>query len=216
MIKTLIKSSFNVLDWFPFKALNGLRFKALKWLPFLLVLLIGSSFIFQDSGNYGTIEWHERKLTWADFKGQPDQNSKYGAVTYSQFSSTYKYSPDSLYCTISCEFIPEQSWVKPNATEELLKHEQGHFDLTEYIARLFRKELLSYKFESYETIRTEMKRLSAKYAAKFEEIQDQYDEETHHSKKLLEQTIWNKRIEQYLLETEPYSETEIKLLIQYQ
>lgn len=45
-----------------------------------------------------------------------------------------------MFFQVGTIFDREQSWVRPGAkTDRLLGHEQGHFDLKEYHARLMRK-----------------------------------------------------------------------------
>jgi hypothetical protein len=47
----------------------------------------------------------------------------------------------ALDVRVEVEFYPNSSWVKPGRkSTELLKHEQGHFDLTELYARKAEKQ----------------------------------------------------------------------------
>jgi hypothetical protein len=103
-------------------------------------------------------------LSWADFTGTPDRGSTFDASTNSGLSESTKVqtesfplNPDSpctsrgatdkrVTSTVSLDISPRnlhaqafmepaQSWVKPGKqTDDLLDHEQGHFDISHVIA----------------------------------------------------------------------------------
>lgn len=93
-----------------------------------------------------TISWSEQtNLSWSDFKAESNP------AVFEDAHSSIKYRPtwtvnsekmgsDILFfienIDISTEFHPLLSWVRESyATDNLLKHEQGHFDLAELIKR---------------------------------------------------------------------------------
>lgn len=87
-----------------------------------------------------TIHWRANyKLKPEDFKGKPEMNSKYGAVTRAGINYTSKYNTDtSLVFTGYCVFYKKISWINPNELDSnLMEHEQGHFDIGE----IFRRKL---------------------------------------------------------------------------
>ena len=94
------------------------------------------------------IEWSKnRKLSWEDIKGNPKpiSNANAAAQTYCGFSfetnrvTMFKKAKIFTKNTFDCNL----SWVRPGQKnrEDLLEHEQGHFDLSEVYARRLRKKL---------------------------------------------------------------------------
>ena len=97
-------------------------------------LLLSSSVQYEER----TIAWNaSRKLSWADFKAQPDPNSDAVALTASgiTFSYSLKTSERNVVdfsTTVKAHFYPEKSWYLTNkASAYILRHEQLHFDITE-------------------------------------------------------------------------------------
>ena len=105
-------------------------------------------------------------LNWLDF--QAESNS----AVFEDVHSTIKYrytwtvNSDSIgnqirffieNIDLTAEFYPLLSWVRqPQATPQLLRHEQGHFDITEIYSRVLRKTLQETKFKKYETTPTKV------------------------------------------------------------
>lgn len=98
----------------------------------------------------GQIAWSgHHPLRWTDFRGPPDANApaRHVAATASSLVWTYAYESefDGKHCTFritelhaSAVFDPQGSWVKPgHRTPAVLRHEQGHFDITEIHRRMF-------------------------------------------------------------------------------
>jgi hypothetical protein len=82
-------------------------------------------------------------LTWDDFKGHPPKNATYpSAVSDAGFKYQLVCRNGMLDVDPTAFFSPSGSWVKPNEkTAELLKHEQGHFDMAELYGLKSRKAL---------------------------------------------------------------------------
>src|SRR5882762_9638566 len=77
-----------------------------------------------------------RLLTWADFTGTPDENSTFAANTYWKLNYGFggvSFSGDTVKITsfsVGIELDKTKSWIKKGrATADLLKHEQGHFNI---------------------------------------------------------------------------------------
>ena len=95
------------------------------------------------------ILWSESyKLSWADFQAKPNIGSGFVASTNSgiSFSYSFSYSEEKgdfdLDFTIQSNFYPTLSWyIASEVTENTLKHEQTHFDISELHARLLRKKI---------------------------------------------------------------------------
>ena len=76
---------------------------AIQFLAFLLTL---SSV--QQQNNL--IDWNaSRKLTWEDFKGPVDAESKNAALTSSSINIEFGYDNDGLEYTIKCSFNKQRS-----------------------------------------------------------------------------------------------------------
>jgi hypothetical protein len=169
----------------------------MKWiLLFLIIEVFSSSSYCQKviiSGKEGL-----RKLKWEDFKGKVDESSPYGALT----SYNYKYSfdgaqviGDSLKIK-NFQFVLEldsvKSWAKMDTVDdELLVHEQGHFD----IGVMFMNEfLMKYNETKWNkaTFNDDLKKMYTEMADKYEKMGVEYDKETDHSRNAKEQAKWNK------------------------
>jgi hypothetical protein len=138
-----------------------------------------------------------RPLQWVDFTGKVDKSSSFFA--YTRWKSNFKFSGmqpkgDSLVVTgfeMTLLLDPENSWAKKDkTTDELLVHEQGHFN----IGLLYMKELLQKipamsfsKLHYQQEIQTVLNELSKKYS----DMGIQYDAETEHSKNKEAQAKWN-------------------------
>jgi predicted secreted Zn-dependent protease len=106
-----------------------------------------------------------------------------------------------MEANVIAEFVPEKSWVKAEPSENLLRHEQGHFDITEIYARKLRRHFernpqLCAKGQA--AVDAEAKKIFAEWDA----TQDQYDLETNHSKNIPVQREWETRIQHDLKELE--------------
>lgn len=139
----------------------------------------------------------DRLLQWADFKGTPDNSSPYFA--YTAWKTSVRFSGVKFEGTkaiidgfeMTVEFDAKSSWVKKGKeTDELLKHEQGHFD----VGLLYMQEVLrtigaaNFTRTGYkEEFQNFVEAIHRKYAA----ISEQYDKETNHSIKKDEQAKWN-------------------------
>jgi hypothetical protein len=94
-------------------------------------------------------------------------------------------------------FHPSRSYVfNEKAVDKfLLQHEIYHFHITEYFARLIRKELsLHKKMPSRETVDD----IIYKHKNLLAQMQFQYDNESYHSYILKKQKLWEKRIDSLL------------------
>lgn len=139
-----------------------------------------------------------KKLTWKDFKGEPDTKHFGGAVTASgyAFDADIKMEGKIIYLNIGVYvfFNKSQSWRKPGITSDYhLLHEQVHFDITRLGAENFIEELVKSKFtkENYNQV------LDSVFDRSYREniaLQEQYDRETQHSINRGVQLQWNDKI----------------------
>lgn len=149
------------------------------------------------------ISWNESyKLSWTDFKDEP--NPRTGAVAITASGITFSYSIRQtnnnvvgFSAEVFAHFYPEQSWYKPEqANNHILGHEQLHFDITELYARKFRSRISQLKVSN--NIKVELKTLQNNINAELKELQNRYDAETNYSINIEEQAKWKAYIAQEL------------------
>ena len=150
------------------------------------------------------IKWNEnRKLTWADFKAEPLKMDGTVAITSTHLGFSYNVANGKITYKIDCWFDKNKSWglVK---NDWILKHEQGHFDIAEIFARQLNKSVSEYQYNKT----TFQKDLTAIYQSVVEgkeKFQQQYDDETDHSRNKTKQEEWFKRIESELKQNKSWA-----------
>jgi len=166
---------------------------------FILFLISCQFSVAQDE----ELLWNaDKKLTWNDFKSAPDYSHPYAAITYSGMS--YGFSADvingELYVKykVNCFFVANKSWVKRRykSDDQLLQHEQLHFDITELYTRKFREELKKMTFT--DNVKAEIKAVYKRITKEKVLFQEKYDTETDHSKNEAAQKRWQLNIESEL------------------
>ena len=155
------------------------------------------------------ISWKESyRLSWLDFKAQPNNNVEAVAITASGITFGFSITQTSdkvvgFSTEVYAHFYPEQSWYKiEQADTHVLGHEQLHFDITELHARKFRQHISLLK--TSDTIRNELKQLHNAINKELAELQNKYDDETDYSRNVAAQTKWK-----------TYIEAELKKLAQF-
>lgn len=137
------------------------------------------------------------KLTWDDFTGKVNKDVEFNAFTSYKFHTKVggiKFVGDSAIIDgfdIILYFDHKNSWVKKGkTTDELLMHEQGHFNLGILCIREIRRKFKEAKFtkNNYNSLLQSMVSESSK---KYHEMGLTYDKETDHSKNAEQQTKWN-------------------------
>lgn len=164
-----------------------------------IVFLIITQFSF---GQDKELPWREGfKLTYSDFEAIPNNNHPFAAITYSGMS--YGFSADVINgkvkvdYEIKCYFVANKSWMKMDMADEvLLAHEQLHFDITELFARKFRQELSTMNFT--ENVKQEIREVYLRVNREKVAMQEEYDEETNHSKRRNKQKEWEIRVAEEL------------------
>ena len=127
------------------------------------------------------IEYHQEKKRW-------------GAHIRSNISLSYNDKAWSCFAYM----VPEGSWCRPGSdTEEALRHESLHFDLTELFTRKLRSEIYEKRNGKPSTIYKLAKQVRADLAI----AQTTYDKESGHSRNKKMQQHWEKTIGDGLLKT---------------
>ena len=154
-----------------------------------------------------SLDWKSTpKLTWGHFKGEPPDDEVIvdeDAECYCDILYGYSFKGGKFTFWVKAVFRPSKSWVKEGKqNDELLNHEQGHYDLAEVTARLVRK-----KFKALGTNPSDDE-IAKAYAEAFKEgkdLQEQYDKETKHGTDKTKQAEWDKKIKNKLNELSTYS-----------
>lgn len=150
------------------------------------------------------IEWTaERKLTWNDFKGQPDKSSTNAALTSSSINIEFGYNRSGLKYNIKCRFDQNLSWGRIK-NEYILSHEQGHFDIAEIHARKLNQQLKAYKFNN-RTVGKDINRIYDTVMKEHHALQSKYDDETNYSRDPAKQNEWKIKIDEMLEELTAFS-----------
>lgn len=141
----------------------------------------------------------KKKLSWADFKGVANEESKYYAFTYWNVEYSFEYLMNDLpevVVTIWNKVSPN-SWVKPQAkTRELLKHEKGHFAISKILALRFREHLHgSWLDTNFDAV---VEELFMRLHQEALQLEKRYDEETNHFKNKEAQRLWDFYLSQSL------------------
>ena len=187
-------------------------------------LIVGLLFVFAFSAepstvlqqnDEGYIYWGERQLKWSDFQGEIPNDSKFDALTHSIISLDFQGEGVILEFEIHTIFDPSKSWKRDGVDSYILKHEQGHFDITEYYARVLRKKLKTTKYKSLDTVGDEVKALFNESFNAANDLQLKYDKETEHSINRKKQKKWNKKIEKMLSSITAYRHPKLKVNISY-
>lgn len=157
----------------------------------------------------------ERKLSWGDFLASAPKANAHSAL--SRVEVHYESKVDKagkMTMDIEAVFIKELSWVKPeDKNDQILKHEQYHFHITEWWARKLRKEIVSKKWNT-KSFEKEYNSLFKKMMGQLLKEQLRYDEETNHSKITEKQSEWEKKIDQGLVELKDHSAPTVPFLFE--
>ena len=164
----------------------------------IIWLLLSMTTIFPSIRSYSqkcdTIIWKGfHQLKWKNFKGKPDNKSAASALTAASLYFFFTEKNEAVDFKFIASFSTCHSWVKKDATKDLLKHEQTHFDIAEYHRRLMAKEMLSLGF-SKKIDPNKLNPIAVRYNRLFKEMEDQYDKETNHSIIAKKQKSWSKKI----------------------
>ncbi|MFN4123548.1 MAG: DUF922 domain-containing protein [Flavobacteriales bacterium] len=159
-----------------------------------------------DNNLPDTIYWSpDIRLHWVDFRGDINHNSPYSAYTSTIISLKYSFRiqdkkviPDfQVHAMFNCN----KSWARKDLpdrlTDDLLQHEQLHFDLAELVARKLKKALLEqdYTQKNYEF---KISAIRKRIITDGDRMQERYDIETGHGSNKKEQQLWIAKVESEL------------------
>ncbi len=154
------------------------------------------------------IIWSKNKLTWSNFTKVEKKEGDYVATI-----SYGIYCPENISWWGSSNIY---AYMNPDESERLadsmlddqvLVHEQYHFNITEYHARLLRKDLI--KIGKNKLNRKIRDSLFNKYTSENDLMQDQYDSITDHNVNTEKQRYWEMKIDDLMRQTAYYQNIDI-------
>jgi hypothetical protein len=162
------------------------------------------------SGQSKNLTWAVHpELNWDDFQGMPSRaGNEPSAVTDTGFRMQLMCRAGMLDIEIAAEFSPGTSWVRANRKfDRLLKHEQGHFDITELYARKMRRAIREAHIKCEDDRKAEAggKRAIAALDAAWGRAQKAYDAETDDGLDEEVQDAESERIAKELAELKEYA-----------
>ncbi|MCL6273678.1 DUF805 domain-containing protein [Muricauda sp. 2012CJ35-5] len=180
--------------------------KFVSVLVFGMILMLG--FIQgTTTSSKAIIKWSDKILTWEDFVLVNTMDEDYVADIYSNIecpelitdgnSTVYAYMDPNYSHRLKGEFD----------SYNVLVHEQYHFNITEYVARLLRKDLVELGLGglNFDIIND----LKTKYDKKLDSLQNVYDSISDHNGNYKEQRYWELKIDDWLRQTAYYENEDI-------
>ncbi|PQB05298.1 hypothetical protein [Aureitalea marina] len=154
-----------------------------------------------------SIKWGERPLEWSDFVTVGSIDGEFDASVHTNIIYPDLIEPGSS--KVIAVMNPNLSNKTADSTEriQLLKHEQYHFNVTEYYARLMRKQIVELGRDGVsENLLDEIYQNTMK---KIDSFQQDYDNESDHNRELEEQLYYQLYIDDLLLQTAYYENPDI-------
>jgi hypothetical protein len=142
-------------------------------------------------------QWHEHsRLSWEDFKGPVGaEDDQTAAATHCGMGfKTVSGADGKQEIVVYNKFYVNKSWVRSDAKlQEILDHEQGHFDLCELYTRKLRQRLSNVDLDSH-SARQVLYRIYTEVNAEYERRQQRYEDETTHGINTPVQKRWTNNI----------------------
>jgi TnpA family transposase len=113
----------------------------MKTLLSILSLIVFCSF---NKDNSKVREWTRYDLNFTDFKANADKKSIFDAQTECGIKYEMYVEDDSAYIRVVAILNRQKSWIKYKNLD-VLKHEQGHFNICERSVRMFRQRVQNYQ-----------------------------------------------------------------------
>lgn len=146
------------------------------------------------------IEWQSGiKLKYEDFKARGKGSPGFAvATTASAFGYSITNENGNISGSIFVRFYCNDSWWNPEyILDDVLKHEQLHFDICELFGRKLFKEVLDLGNKGRLNQKT-IQQVQTKFEKQYDDYQDLYDKQTDHSTNGKEQRRWNQKVKQAL------------------
>lgn len=143
-----------------------------------------------------TIVWSKKRLVPGDFRQNDLSDPKVTFVAKTRWLLYFQLAdladqPNVKVPVIYAAFFPKFSWIKEGAkgNEDVLRHEQLHFDITELHARKLRQRLENLVISSMK-----IEKLARSYSHEINSdlfhMQEKYDWDTNHGTDKAKQVWW--------------------------
>ncbi len=106
-----------------------------------------------------------------------------------------KFSMPNLTLTVGLNRSQTMVLRTANKTPELLKHEQGHYDITVLTVRALARELEQLKAGSVSALGQQLNAARSKHQQRADLLEKKYDADTDHSRNQAAQKTWNDAID---------------------
>ncbi len=146
-----------------------------------------------------TLYFGQRKLTVNDFSPKKTKASNYAATVFTSmgYQSDVSMRNDTIVLDLQMKVyqVKGMSWILEEAkTNFVVNHEQTHFNITQLVAEKF-KERLKEEILPPQDFNSRLQFLYLDYYRQINRMQNKYDSETKHGLDVIEQNIWDKKIE---------------------
>ncbi len=156
-----------------------------------------------------TLVWNRgAALKWSDFKGIPDKESHYAALTYAEIRYTVTMIKGLARFDFANLFLKKASWTKNNTNLVLLQHEQIHFDIAELHKRLLIELLYTRTFKS-KYFERDVKLLGDSINAARNKMDEQFDQDVLYSDDKNRLVKWQNKINKELDRLKSYDRNSI-------
>lgn len=150
------------------------------------------------------IEWKEgEKLSWELYKGKAAEDTFGDAGTAVKIKAKPYVVRGEIYYSVYALFNKSKSWCK-GKSEELLEHEQLHFDIAELTARKVRRAVEQMQRDDVDDLKTFNKNIN-KILLKSNDLDAQYDKDTFHGLIHEKQQEWEEKVAEQLYALKAYA-----------
>lgn len=185
--------------------------KSLLLLPILFISLnfinVGDKSACRLTDHGPAIDWKpDVKLKWSDFQAVNKPGRGFAIATSScGFGYNGEIRGNEIVVNVYVRFYCNESWHHKNyLLDEVLDHEQLHFDICELYGRIFYKNIVDLRRKGLLNERS-LKNLLTRLQDEYDGMQDRYDLETRHSTNGSAQHQWNQYIKRSLDEYKRYA-----------
>ena len=141
-------------------------------------------------------------VTWTDFALQSSRPTGAHEDAHIQVHYDYTYqlkrNGNAVIINsadVNMNVVLPKSWVvSSQMTNDLLSHEQGHYDITALGARELYNALLQLSAASGNVLQTRAAQLNQRIQQKIDRVNIRYDTQTNHSQDTAAQQTWQQRI----------------------
>ena len=156
------------------------------------------------------IEWSEHKeLSWDLFKGKPHANAHGDAGTAVKIKASPYRQKGKIHYHVYALFNKQKSWCK-GQSEDLLAHEQLHFDIAELTARQVRQAVEQMQNKGVRDLDSFNKAIN-RILVNSNQFDRRYDKETLHGILKEEQKSWQENVEDELFALRKYKKDDRSL-----